>query len=54
LYNCDEVTLCVGGSSGWCYEAFEAASAVDLHFLEPPRTVVVGVSPVLLEESLHV
>jgi uncharacterized protein YyaL (SSP411 family) len=52
LYNCDEVVLCVGGSSGWCYEAFEAASAVDFHFLEPPRTVVVGVSSALLEAAL--
>ena len=28
------------------------AIAVDLHFLEPPRTVVVGVSPALLEAAL--
>jgi uncharacterized protein YyaL (SSP411 family) len=28
------------------------AIAVDLHLLEPPRTVVVGVSPALLEAAL--
>ena len=28
------------------------AIAVDLHLLEPPRTVVVGISPALLEAAL--